>query len=90
MNQENLEKKVSFLKENYDVLAKKINHYDAAFRILDNHINNKCEDLDRLENIAKKSDKTFEGIMKSIQILMNTQLLLKEQLDKLEKKIDEK
>jgi hypothetical protein len=89
MNQENLEKKVSFLKENYDVLAKKINHYDAAFRILDNHINNKCEDLDRLENIAKKSDKTFEGIMKSIQILMNTQLLLKEQLDKLEKKIDQ-
>ena len=89
MSQENLEKKVSFLKENYDVLAKKINHYDAAFRILDNHINNKCEDLDRLENIAKKSDKTFEGIMKSIQILMNTQLLLKEQLDKLEKKIDQ-
>ena len=43
-----------------------------------------------MDAIARKSDKTFEGIMKSIQILMNTQLILKEQLDKLEKKIDEK
>ena len=31
MNQENLEKKVNFLKENYDVIAKKITSYDAAF-----------------------------------------------------------
>jgi len=90
MSQENLEKKVNFLKENYDVLAKKINHYDAAFRILDNHIAKKSEDIDKMDAIAKKSDKTFENIMKSIQILMNTQLILKEQLDKLEKKIDKK
>ena len=58
---------------------KKMNHYDAAFRILVNHIAKKSEDIDKMDAIARKSDKTFEGIMKSIQILMNTQLILKEQ-----------
>ena len=86
----NNEEKINFLKENYDVIAKKITHYDAAFRILENLVNNKVEHIDRLEEIEDKTQKTFEGILQSIKVLMNTQLLLKEQLDKLEKKIDEK
>ncbi len=86
----NNEEKIEFLKENYDVIAKKITHYDAAFRILENLVNNKVEHIDRLEEIEDKTQKTFEGILQSIKVLMNTQLLLKEQLDKLEKKIDEK
>lgn len=86
----NNEQKIEFLKENYDVIAKKITHYDAAFRILENLVNNKVEHIDRLEKIEDQSKKTFEGILQSIKVLMNTQLLLKEQLNKLEKKIDEK
>ena len=85
----NNEEKIKFLKENYDVIAKKITHYDAAFRILDNLVNSKIEHLDKLEQIEDKTQETLKGIMNTVQICLNTQLLLKDQLDKLEKKINE-
>ena len=85
----NNEEKIKFLKENYDVIAKKITHYDAAFRILDNLVNSKIEHLDKLEQIEDKTQETLKGIMNAVQICLNTQLLLKDQLDKLEKKINE-
>ena len=85
----NNEEKINFLKENYDVIAKKITHYDAAFRILENLVNNKVEHLGRLEQIEDKTQETLKGIMNAVQICLNTQLLLKDQLDKLEKKINE-
>ena len=85
----NNEEKINFLKENYDVIAKKITHYDAAFRILENLVNNKVEHIDKLEQIENKTQETFEGIMKAVQVSLNTQLILKEKLDKLEAKINE-
>ena len=85
----NNEEKINFLKENYDVIAKKITHYDAAFRILENLVNNKVEHLGRLEQIEDKTQETLKGIMNAVQICLNTQLLLKDQLDKLETKINE-
>ena len=85
----NNEEKINFLKENYDVIAKKITHYDAAFRILENLVNNKVEHLGRLEQLEDKTQETFEGIMKAVQICLNTQLILKEKLDELETKINE-
>tara|TARA_R100000353_G_scaffold140672_1_gene100261 strand:+ start:220 stop:486 length:267 start_codon:yes stop_codon:yes gene_type:complete len=85
----NNEEKINFLKENYDVIAKKITHYDAAFRILENLVNNKVEHLGRLEQIEDKTQETLKGIMNAVQICLNTQLLLKEKLDKLETKINE-
>jgi len=85
----NNEEKIKFLKENYDVIAKKITHYDAAFRILDNLVNSKIEHLDKLEQLEDKTQGTLKAIMNAVQICLNTQLLLKDQLDKLEKKINE-
>ena len=85
----NNEEKINFLKENYDVIAKKITHYDAAFRILENLVNNKVEHLGRLEQLEDKTQETLKGIMNAVQICLNTQLLLKDQLDKLETKINE-
>ena len=85
----NNEEKINFLKENYDVIAKKITHYDAAFRILENLVNNKVEHLGRLEQLEDKTQETLKGIMNAVQICLNTQLLLKDQLDKLEAKINE-
>ena len=85
----NNEEKINFLKENYDVIAKKITHYDAAFRILENLVNNKVEHLGRLEQLEDKTQETLKGIMNAVQICLNTQLLLKEKLDKLETKINE-
>tara|TARA_X000001388_G_scaffold71826_1_gene61907 strand:- start:36 stop:302 length:267 start_codon:yes stop_codon:yes gene_type:complete len=85
----NNEEKIKFLKENYDVIAKKITHYDAAFRILDNLVNSKIEHFDKLEQLEDKTLETLKGIMNAVQICLNTQLLLKDQLDKLEKKINE-
>jgi len=85
----NNEEKINFLKENYDVIAKKITHYDAAFRILENLVNNKVEHLGRLEELEDKTQETLKGIMNAVQICLNTQLLLKDQLDKLETKINE-
>ena len=85
----NNEEKINFLKQNYDVIAKKITHYDAAFRILENLVNNKVEHIDKLEQIENKTQETFEGIMKAVQVCLNTQLILKEKLDKLEAKINE-
>ena len=85
----NHEEKINFLKENYDVIAKKITHYDAAFRILENLVNNKVEHLGRLEQLEDKTQETLKGIMNAVQICLNTQLLLKDQLDKLETKINE-
>lgn len=85
----NNEEKINFLKENYDVIAKKITHYDAAFRILENLVNNKVEHLDKLEQLEDKTQETLKGIMNAVQICLNTQLLLKDQLDKLETKINE-
>ena len=85
----NNEEKINFLKENYDVIAKKITHYDAAFRILENLVNNKVEHLGRLEQLEDKTQETLKGIMNAVQICLNTQLLLKDQLDKLEIKINE-
>ena len=85
----NNEEKINFLKENYDVIAKKITHYDAAFRILENLVNNKVEHLDKLEQLEDKTQETLKGIMNAVQICLNTQLLLKEKLDKLETKINE-
>ena len=85
----NNEEKINFLKENYDVIAKKITHYDAAFRILENLVNNKVEHLGRLEHLEDKTQETLKGIMNAVQICLNTQLLLKDQLDKLETKINE-
>ena len=85
----NNEDKIKFLKENYDVIAKKITHYDAAFRILDNLVNSKIEHLDKLEQLEDKTQETLKGIMNAVQICLNTQLLLKDQLDKLEIKINE-
>ena len=85
----NNEEKIKFLKENYDVIAKKITHYDAAFRILDNLVNSKIEHLDKLEQLEDKTQETLKGIMNAVQICLNTQLLLKDQLDKLETKINE-
>ena len=85
----NNEDKIKFLKENYDVIAKKITHYDAAFRILENLVNNKVEHLGRLEQLEDKTQETLKGIMNAVQICLNTQLLLKDQLDKLETKINE-
>ena len=85
----NNEEKINFLKENYDVIAKKITHYDAAFRILENLVNNKVEHLGRLEQLEDKTQETLKGIMNAVQICLNTHLLLKDQLDKLETKINE-
>ena len=85
----NNEEKINFLKQNYDVIAKKITHYDAAFRILENLVDNKVEHIDKLEQIENKTQETFEGIMNAVQICLNTLLLLKDQLDKLETKINE-
>ena len=85
----NNEEKINFLKENYDVIAKKITHYDAAFRILENLVNNKVEHLGRLEQLEDKTQETLKGIMNAVQICLNTQLLLKDQLHKLETKINE-
>ena len=85
----NNEEKINFLKENYDVIAKKITHYDAAFRILENLVNNKVEHLGRLEQLEDKTQETLKGIMNAVQICLNTQLLLKDKLDKLETKINE-
>ena len=85
----NNEEKINFLKQNYDVIAKKITHYDAAFRILENLVNNKVEHIDKLEQIENKTQETLKGIMNAVQICLNTQLLLKDQLDKLETKINE-
>ena len=85
----NNEEKIEFLKQNYDVIAKKITHYDAAFRILENLVNNKVEHLGRLEQLEDKTQETLKGIMNAVQICLNTQLLLKDQLDKLETKINE-
>ena len=85
----NNEEKINFLKENYDVIAKKITHYDAAFRILENLVNNKVEHLGRLEQLEDKTQETLKGIMKAVQVCLNTQLILKEKLDKLETKINE-
>ena len=85
----NNEEKINFLKENYDVIAKKITHYDAAFRILENLVNNKVEHLDKLEQLEDKTQETLKGIMNAVQICLNTQLLLKDQFDKLETKINE-
>ena len=85
----NNEEKINFLKENYDVIAKKITHYDAAFRILENLFNNKVEHLGRLEQLEDKTQETLKGIMDAVQICLNTQLLLKDKLDKLETKINE-
>ena len=85
----NNEEKINFLKENYDVIAKKITHYDAAFRILENLVNNKVEHLGRLEQLEDKTQETLKGIMQAVQICLNTQLILKEKLDKLETKINE-
>ena len=85
----NNEEKINFLKENYDVIAKKITHYDAAFRILENLVNNKVEHLGMLEQLEDKTQETLKGIMNAVQICLNTQLLLKDQLDKLETKINE-
>ena len=85
----NNEEKINFLKENYDVIAKKITHYDAAFRILENLVNNKVEHLGRLEQLEDKTQETLKGIMNAVQICLNTQLILKEKLDKLEAKINE-
>ena len=56
----NNEEKIKFLKENYDVIAKKITHYDAAFRILDNLVNSKIEHLDKLEQIEDKTQETLK------------------------------
>ena len=75
----NNEEKINFLKENYDVIAKKITHYDAAFRILENLVNNKVEHLGRLEQLEDKTQETLKGIMNAVQICLNTQLLLKDQ-----------
>ena len=85
----NNEEKINFLKENYDVIAKKITHYDAAFRILENLVNNKVEHLGRREQLEDKTQETLKGIMNAVQICLNTQLLLKDKLDKLETKINE-
>ena len=85
----NNEEKINFLKENYDVIAKKITHYDDAFRILENLVNNKVEHLGRLEQLEDKTQETLKGIMNAVQICLNTQLLLKDKLDKLETKINE-
>ena len=85
----NNEEKINFLKENYDVIAKKITHYDAAFRILENLVDNKVEHIDKLEQLEDKTQETLKGIMKAVQICLNTQLILKEKLDKLETKINE-
>ena len=59
----NNEEKINFLKENYDVIAKKITHYDAAFRILENLVNNKVEHLGRLEQLEDKTQETLKGIL---------------------------
>ena len=85
----NNEEKIKFLKENYDVIAKKITHYDAAFRILENLVDNKVEHLNKLEQLEDKTQETLKGIMQAVQICLNTQLILKEKLDKLETKINE-
>ena len=65
----NNEEKINFLKENYDVIAKKITHYDAAFRILENLVDNKVEHIDKLEQIENKTQETFEGIMKAVHLM---------------------
>ena len=85
----NNEEKINFLKQNYDVIAKKITHYDAAFRILENLVDNKVEHLNKLEQLEDKTQETLKGIMQAVQICLNTQLILKEKLDKLETKINE-
>ena len=69
----NNEEKINFLKENYDVIAKKMTHYDAAFRILENLVNNKVEHIDKLEQIENFSikDHQINAANKDIDYIQN-------------------
>ena len=92
-----LEDQISFLLQEYNILANKMNHYAAAFKIIENSMPDLKKRANRLENHLDNTDeyyknlddrhfKTIQDLTKGMNVIMQAQIKLKQQVDELEKR----
>ena len=93
---ETLENQIAFLLQEYNILANKMNHYTAAFKILENSMPDLKKRASKLENHLNNTDEYYKNLddkhfkiirdlTQGMNVIMQAQLKLKKQVDNLEK-----
>tara|TARA_Y100000004_G_C8612771_1_gene285421 strand:+ start:135 stop:455 length:321 start_codon:yes stop_codon:yes gene_type:complete len=93
---ETLENQISFLLQEYNILANKMNEYTAAFKIIENSMPDLKERANKLEkywnntdqyykNVEDKHIKMVQDLTQGMNVIMQAQIKLKKQVDNLEK-----